>query len=365
MIARRALLAALGALGLDSLACGGARAGAHAGRPDVGAPGGGPGAATPPLRLDPLVDLTPAVDLTWLVHARPSAWRDRPAWTQAAEVALPAGILDALRADGAGVDWRQSPELVAAGFSGATLLLVRTPFEPARVEQAFAQRALAVEGRAVERGVTRLWGTARGAGERIQIALFGHDAIAIEQGRFGPLRVAAYFAEGRLKRSPSALRASPLAELAAPAARMHGIGGPDAPLRFFAPGPFAEPWAAGLGGLLRSTTAVGVRFTPAAAPADKPSAIDARLVLAGAWGDAWPRAAERLDAFFRVMTEDPLAHLMGLDHPLAEVLTTGDPSAIALDVRLDGGTLAQGIRATTTASLAEILGKPAASSMPH
>lgn len=349
MIARRGLLAALGALGLEHASCGGVRA-----APGTGVAAPTPAAAFPPLRIEPLVDLAPAVDLVWLLHARPSAWRDRSAWVEAADPAMPATILDALKSDGAGVDWRQAAEVVVAGFSDATLVLVRTPFEPARLERAFARRALEVEGRAVERGVTRLWGTVDGV--RTQVALFGHDAIAVERGRFGPLQIAAYFAEGRLKRSPPALRAPPLAELAA------RLGRPEAPLRFFAPGPFDGPWAEGLGGLLRAATAAGVCLVPVDRSAD---AVDARMTLMGAWGDTWPRAAERLGAFFRVTTEDSLARLMGLDRPVADPSATGDAGAIALDVRLDGAALARGLRAATTATLAEILGKPGASTVSH
>jgi hypothetical protein len=94
----------------------------------------------------------------------------------------------------------------------SVLALARVRVEPWRVEAAFAARARAVEGRAVERGVTRFWGAV--GEEREQVALFGRDAVGIERGALGPLQAAVYFAEGRLRRSAPALRAEPLVSAA-------------------------------------------------------------------------------------------------------------------------------------------------------
>jgi hypothetical protein len=177
--------------------------------------------------------------------------------------------------------------------------------------------------------------------------------MALEQGHFGPLRVATYFAEGRLRRSPAALRAPPLAELA------ERLGDAEAPLRAFAPGPFTGPAAAAFGGLLGSATAFGGRFVPGA------GGIDARVVLTGAWGSDWKRATERLDAFFRTMAEDPVGHLLGLDRAVGVERVGGDEGSVELDVSLDARAMSIGLRAATTASLAEIMGKPEESGLAH
>jgi hypothetical protein len=331
--------------------------------------------ADPPLALDPLADLVSAAGLVWLVDARPSAIATNEDAAEGA-AALPTAPLDLLARDGSGLDWHQATELVIAGFPDATLWLVRAPFDPLRVERAFGRAAVAVEGRTEERGVTRFWGTVDGA--RTQVALFGRSAVAIERGRFGPLQVAAYFAQRRLRRSLPAMRAAPLSEVA------ERVGEPEAPLRVFAPGPFEGGAATGLGGLLRAATAFGGRFAiapaiaasagerpsmtppPAERPPTRPSGtIEARVVLTGAWGPEWRNAAERLDAIFRVIAEDSLGHLLGLDRPSTESRTTGDATAVELDLRLDAHAMATGLRAATTASLSEILGKPDEPTLAH
>jgi hypothetical protein len=277
------------------------------------------------------------------VDAHPRAIPESTASAEAAAIALPMAPIDRLATDGSGVEWRSADEVVVAGFADATLWLVRAPVDDAMVERAFDRAALAVEGRAVERGVVRLWGTVDGV--RTQVATLGRRGMALEQGRFGPLRVATYFAEGRLRRSPSALRATPLADVA------RRLGDPNAPLRVFAPGPFMGAAAGAIGGLLAGATAFGGRFVPRA------SEVEAQVVLTGEWGEAWKPAAERFDAFFRVMAEDPFGHLLGLDRPATAERVSGDAEAVELDVSLDAHALSDGLRAATTASLAEILGK--------
>ncbi len=215
------------------------------------------------------------------------------------------------------MDLRRAEQVAVAGYERATLGLARLPVDPWRVEAAFAARARSVEGRAVERGVTRLWGTV--GDEREQVALFAGQGLGIERGGFGPLQAAIYFAQGRLRRSLPALRAEPLAGMAA------RLG--EGPLRGFAPGPFEADWATGLGGLLGAATALGVRLRAADRAADRDqTAVGAaggtagvlavRLVLTGAWGADAPAAAERLAAAFQVLAEDPLGRLTGLSHPV-------------------------------------------------
>ncbi len=330
MIARRQVLGAL--LGAMGSACAGAPQ-RRAGLPDSPAPF--------PLALDPLVDLVPAAGLVWLVEVRPQELQASPPLAEVLSAAAPQDRLDAFARRHGGVDLRQADQVAVAGHGPATLGLARLPVEPWRVETAFAARARMVEGRAVERGVTRFWGTV--GDEREQVALFGRDGVGIEFGGLGPLQAAIYFAQGRLKRSLPALRAEPLAAAAAL------LG--EAPLRGFAPGPFEADWARGLGGLLGAATAVGVRVRAAALG----TALELRLLLTGAWGADASAAAERLAAAFHVFAEDPLGRLTGLDRPVAGPVATGSPDALALDVALDPVTMSRGIRAAAGAPLAEIM----------
>ncbi|HEY8089365.1 MAG TPA: hypothetical protein VIF09_16005, partial [Polyangiaceae bacterium] len=258
---------------------------------------------------------------------------------------LPSERFDAFAASHGGLDLRRCEELAVAGFGDTALAVARSRFEPALVEAAFTKGALAVEGRAVEGGVVRFWGSV--GGEREQIALLGGEGIAVERGRLGPLRAALYFAGGKLKRARPALRAEPLASAAAL------LG--DAPVRAFAPGPFAGEWSAGLGGLLRAATALGLAVTAEPRPGAGEGALRARAVLCGAWGGDAPAAAQRLGAAFQLLARDPLGRLLGLDHPLEEPRVSGQPEALRLDVLLDPLVLARGIHAATDAKIAEVM----------
>jgi hypothetical protein len=203
-----------------------------------------------------------------------------------------------------------------------------------------------VDGRAIEGDVTRFWGTV--GTEREQVAVVGGDAVGMERGRFGPLRAALYFAEGKLRRALPALRAEPLARAAA----LLNADGP-APLRAFAPGPFEGEWAGGVGGLLRGATAVA----GAARPRERApnGSLWISLVLTGAWDDQAPAAAERLRAVFGVFADDPLGRLMGLRQPLDGPRVSWEKDALRLDVVLDPLELGRGVHAATDAKMAEIL----------
>jgi hypothetical protein len=297
----------------------------------------------PPLALDPLVDLAPAAGLVWLLDARAQELFASPVLAPGVALVLPPARFDAFAAHHGGVDLRRLSRLVVAQYDGATLALASTAVQAARVEAAFAARAVNVEGRAVEGGVTRFWGSV--GAEREQVALFDGEAVGLERGHLGPLRAAIYFARGMLKRARPALRAEPLARVATL------LG--DAPLRAFAPGPFEGEWGAGLGGLLRATTAVGASLHVSERPPG--GALEVQLLLAGAWGADAQRAAERLAAAFQLLASDPLGRLMGIDHPLEEPRVSGDDEALRLQVTLDPLALARGLLAATDAKVSEIM----------
>ena len=301
-----------------------------------------PPPAGPALRVDPAVDLLPAAGLEWGVDARLRELLNEPALIPAMAVLVPEERFAAFARRHGGVDLRQVLELAVGAYPEATLAVARVPVDPARVEGAFMARALAVDGRAVEQGVTRTWGT---VGEsREQIAVFGRQGVAMERGRFGPLQAAEAFALGKLRRSRPALRAEPLA------AAMALLG--DAPLRAFAPGPFEGEWGRGLGGLLGAATAAvcAARVAPGARPG-----VAMTLLLTGAWGSDAPAAAERLRAAFDLLGSGPLGRLLALDRPLAPLRPSGDASALRLEATFDALALARGLHAVTEARVADVL----------
>jgi hypothetical protein len=319
-----------------------------------GGPAARPEAPTaPPLRLEPLVALVPAAGLVWLVDLQLHDLVTSPVLAPAVSLLVPAERFDAFAARHGGVDLRAVSRLVLAGYPDATTLaLARTPVRAASIEAAFAARAVVVEGHAVEGGITRFWGSV--GHDREQVALFGADAVGLERGRLGPLRAALYFAQGKLKKALPALAADPLAR---PAALLG-----EAPARAFAPGPFVGECAAGLGGLLRATTAVAGAALPvagasagSAGSARKEGALELRVLLMGAWGTDASAAAERLGAAFQLLAHDPLGRLMALDHPLEEPRVSGDAEALRLSVRVDPRALARGLHDATEAGIAEIM----------
>jgi len=304
-----------------------------------------------PFSIDPLVDLVPAAGLRWLTQVRPRPLLADPALASVIATLAPEEVFVTFALRHGGVDLRTAQEVVVAGVDDACLALARLPVDPASIEAAFTRRALAVDGRAVERGITRFWGTV--GRTREQVAVFGRSAVGMEQGGFGPLGVATYFAQGRLRRSRPALHGEPLE---AAAARLG-----EAPIRAFAPGPFEGAWARGWGGLLGASTAAALALRPQAAAGPpgpegaERTALAVRIVLMGAWSNDGAAAAERMGAAYRVLTEDALGRLAGLPHPVTPPKVTWDAAALELDVTLDAFQLARGVSAITGGSLAEIL----------
>ncbi|MGH7436171.1 MAG: hypothetical protein ACRENE_10905 [Polyangiaceae bacterium] len=333
MISRRDALGCIGAL---------AAAACSAGR----TPASPPPAPAPESRLalDPLVNLVPAAGLKWLVDLRPPELLSSAAVGSGVDLVVPGSHFDAFAQHHGGVDLRRASEVAVAGFADVTLSLVRATVDPARVEKAFSDRAGGVEGRAIEPGIVRFWGTVGPA--RQQMAVFGHKAVALEQGQFGPLRVATYFAQGKLRRSPQALRADPLAGAA------ERLG--DAPARAFARGPFTGPWAKGLGGLLAAATAGAASARPVRT-ARGDEGLKLTVLVLGAWGDDSAQALARLGAAFNVLAQDPLGRLCGLDRPLEGPHVVGDATEVRLEVTVDPTLLARGIRDATGGTAADIV----------
>ena len=339
---RREALAALGALVLA--ACGGTKSAPRA------APSAPPAA---PLHLDPATDLAAAAGLVWLVDVRPRDVFAALDLIPAIGLLIPEKRLDAFAQRNGGVDLRRLPQLVVASYKEAQLVVARGAFDPGKLEKTFEDHAEIIDGRAQDKAtapsgapaapITRLWGTARG--QREQIAIFGRDGLAIERGRFGPLRAAQAFAQWKLKRAKPALRDVPLAR----AAELVG----DAPARAFAPGPFEGEWAGGLGGLLKASTAAAVAARPGATEGGK-ARVDVTLVLTGAWG-ADEAAPARLAAAFGRLADDPLGKLCGLHRPLSPAKTRGSDEALVLEVGLDALEIARGLRAATEATVEEIM----------
>jgi len=322
--------------------------------------GAGPAAppsppALPPLHLAPVTDLAPAAGLAWLVDARPRELFAHPELVIAARVLFADARFDAFAERHGGIDLRRLDEAAIAAYPGATLFLAGGFVDPAKVEAAFVRRAR-IDGRAIDRKsdplgtIVRSWGTV--TTEREQVAVFGRRAAALEIGRFGPLRAAELFAEGRLKKASPALRAHPFAELA------DTVG--DAPIRAFAPGPFEGEWGRALGGLLAASTgvAVAVRIVPgggAANEAAEGGRAQITIAILGLWTRDPEAARSRLAAALHTVAESSLGKLCGLDHPAVEPTVRISEGTLIADVTVALLPLFRGLNAATGASVDDIL----------
>ncbi len=321
-----------------------------------------PAPDAPKTHLSPVEDLVPAAGLSWLVLARPREIAAHADMIVALHYFVSEERLNRFAVANGGVDLRSIDELAIAKYPDTTLYLARTHLDPARVESAFATHLGSIEGRVIDRKggrdeqIVRAWGQASDGRE--QLAIFGIDAVGLEQGKFGPLRAAELFADRRLKRASPALRAAPLSRAATLIK--------DAPLRAFAAGPFEGEWSKGFAGLLAATTAVGIAVrlpTPTPTPMPNPTPtptptsvpLSFTLTLLGAWGADASAASERLLAVYGTLSSNPLGHLCGLDRPLTPPRARTEPDALILDVTLDALALARGLHLALDAQVDEIM----------
>ncbi len=297
------------------------------------------------LRLESACGLAPAARLDWIVDVDPERIANTADLMPAIAVLLPEERLTAFAERYGGVDLRHVQELCVARYDDGTLLsIARTPFDPGRVERAFADRSsrLLSRSRVVENPpVVAIEADMQGTRERL--GLFARELVALERGPGDPLRASVAFARGRLK------RAAPALQVPAVARASEALG--DVPARFFARGPFAhEPSA---NPLWRESEAVGVGVRFAGAPAR----LAVRVVLVGAWTGREDEAREAALATVRAVQESAMGKLVGLDHALEGPDARVTADAIVVDVVLDGMRLARGLRDATVADIGDVLAR--------
>lgn len=320
---RQALLSFL------ALACGGQGCGGHAELP--------PAIPETTLALDPLENLAPAAGLEWVLVLQPQKLTEV---LPALQILVPEERFAAFASRHGGVDPRRAEEILIAGYAKTTLILARMAIDPKAVEKSFAERAIHVEGRAADHpDVIRTWGDI--GTTREQLLLFGRRGVGLELGAAGPIRAAQLFAEGRLKKASPIFHSPPL-DLASAAL------GP-APVRLFVPGPFSGDASAGMGGLLKVSSAVGV-----AANVSKLT-ISVRVAVLEAQGTDPSAALSRLGATFDALAQSGLGKLCALDRPKKGPSTKTSENALFLEIELDSAAVATGLRDATQASIVEIL----------
>ncbi|HEX4334799.1 MAG TPA: hypothetical protein VH062_02730 [Polyangiaceae bacterium] len=295
--------------------------------------------AVAPLPPAELTSYVPAAGLRWLAVARLAELSHAPEMKKSLELLFPATRLDAF-AKSTGLDLRTSPLAAAAGFDLATLFLAETPWENALIERQFTERlTLAPTVSVSARGVRRIAGTVGLNPETLLRADRRFVAVAI--GDPTPARVAELYAEQRLPRSPPALKGSALSTLPATLAA--------APIRFYAPGPFAGEWASGARGLLGVTVALGVGVYP------EGDALRVVAVLSGRWNGT---DVDQLEAAWNDLAQSSMGRLLGLDQPLTPADVTVTSDQLTLEVHLARLPLVTGLRAAVAADVWEFLKAP-------
>ncbi len=318
--------------------------------------GAAPVVATPKVRettlhLSPLTELLQAPGMVWLVDAAPKHLREA-GLERAISRIVTGRAFDDFKGRNGGIDLREMDEVMVASYGGVTVSGVRGLLDPGAVERAFTSRASAVDARAIDHApdvaedrIVRVFGMLRGV--RTQVCTLGRSAALLEEGTLGPVRAAVAFAQGKLKRTKPALHTRPLDRVA------ELLG--DAPLRFFAPGPFEGEWSKAAGGILAAATAFGARAVMVE------GTLMFSFVFTGTEATSWDRDAEavqkRLSAAFDVVSQSDLGKLARADKPKVSATTRIDKDALWLHVGYDPALLAEGIHAALDAEISEILAK--------
>jgi hypothetical protein len=290
-----------------------------------------------PLRNGPLTDFVPSAGLRWMAVGRPADLANMPILRPFLADLLPSERLDAF-ALSTGIDLRETPNALAAGFDYGSLYVAETPFDNRVIEKRFTDRLVA--GASVESKhprVRRISGTVGLSPE----ALLRVDRrfVAFAVGDPSQTKIVELYLTGRLSRSPSALRGSALREVPADFAT--------APFRFYAPGPFTGEWATGAHGLLGAASA----FAAAAAP--EGDSLKVRAVLVGNYQG---EDLARLSSAWADLAESSMGRLTGLDRPISPPATDLGPGRLTLEVKIALAPFFAGLRAAVAADVWEMLG---------
>lgn len=274
-----------------------------------------------------------------MVVARLAELAHTPALASSLDLLFPGPRLAAF-AISTGLDLRTVNVGLAAGFDYSTLYAAESHADGALVESRFVDR-LAGAARVVSPhpSVRRLSGVL-GVVPQTLVHVRDH-LVAVAVGDPTPARVVELYAQGKLRRSPSALHGSALSTL--PAA----VG--EAPLGLYAPGPFTAEWATGARGLLGAAVALG-----AAAWVDG-DALSLRIFITGRFE---PADADRLASAWNDLAVSSMGRLLGLDRPESPPQAAATADQLSLRVRLSLMPLASGLRAAVVADVWEILDVP-------
>lgn len=294
-----------------------------------------------PLHRGPLTDYVPAAGLRWMVAGRPLELARSPALLAEVQRMLTRGRLEAFTSS-SGVDLRELPEGCIAGFDYGTLYLARTGKSNALVRSRFEARLVSDPVvRSRRHDVWRVTGLVANTPESLLVVDQDFTAFAVGDPLLA--RIVESFVTGRFRKSKPALGGAALAGLP--------VGIHDAPLRFYAPGPFTGEWARAADGVLTRAFAFG-----ASVQLPTPSVLQIRLVLSGSFGPDLEETRTRLIATWRGLQLSAIGHLLRLHESLEPAVIDVRNDAASVTVSYPVSSLMRGISAAVVDDVQRIMG---------
>lgn len=300
-----------------------------------------PSTAAAPLHRGPLTDYVPAAGLRWLLAGRPQELARSPELLAEVQSMLSSARLDTF-ATSSGVELRELPEGCIAGFDYGTLYLARVGSNTPTVRKRFETRLITDPVvRSSRSGLWRVTGLVANTPESLLVV--DNDFTAVAVGDPLLARVAEAFALGRFKKSKPALAGAALASLP--------VDLQNAPLRFYAPGPFTNEWARAADGVLARAMALGASASLATS-----SVLRIRLVLSGAFAADQEKTRSQLLSAWEHLQVSTIGHLLRLQETLEPATVSVADDAATLTVSFAVSTLMKGVSAAVIDDVDRMMG---------
>lgn len=318
---------------LTPAACGGAPSDPPRSTPAAEAP--------EPLHDGALADYIPAAGINWVVLAKPSVLNGNRAFMNAIEPLLPASRLE-LYARDTKLDLRGLSSAAVVGFDLGILYMAETDTDLTPATRAFEERLItAAEVKHPHPRLTRVSGVVGKTPE--SLLRYDGKLLAVAVGDTTTVRIVEAFARKKLKRSPSLFGGVAL--------RSFRDFGKDAPVAFFAPGPFEGRWIYGGAGLMAAATALGIALEPSSDGRQ----LKGTLAIDGPWQDSDAEPVARIREAWQALAESSTGRLFGLHEPRTPPVFEASDTRIRMDVWLELEPVVEGLRAAVSADVWEML----------
>jgi hypothetical protein len=284
--------------------------------------------------------LVPAAGLRWLVAVEPKRLWSNPNVESGCTRLFPKKQLDTF-AQASGIDLRSLASGVVAGFDLGTLYLAKTQDRVGIAESAFIERLISDPiVKHFGKGVTHTTGMIGNTPESF-LSIDGYG-IALSVGDPTLTKIAGAYAVGKLRKSPSALKGAALRDLPSTLE--------EAPLQFYAPGPFTGAWAKGAQGLLAETTAIAIVAHPL-----ENGGLSVAVTALGDYGSDTAQNNRKARATWDALLTSDLGRILGVAEPtvVPEFITENERISVTLTLPLKR--LVDGLYTAVAANVWEML----------